>query len=306
MNPAKHPDRERVAQHGAEPPVRSVLLVPEPVAVLDQRLPSAERCRARPDVIRHADVAREELAAPAVVVSGDPEHFDAGLAQRRERREHAKADPRHHVAPLEPEIEHVAVQHDRLRLGPGPLQQRQQRALGLCRSGAEVHIRQDDAGGVGHSREPISRRDPLQSRRCGITCSRANHDHRSPRPVRGNRPDAGRVSLELPRVVRGGPHRLHAPARNELRGNGKGRHRTHRLGVQRPPSRERALRRRGARSRHARRRAVAAGDVRISADERPTGERLATARTSLVSIAPAGRPVAMPPGSARALEAFRG
>jgi acyl-CoA thioester hydrolase len=37
-----------------------------------------------------------------------------------------------------------------------------------------------------------------------------------------------------------------------------------------------------------------------------TGERLATARTSLVSIAPNGRPVAMPTGMRARLEAVRG
>jgi acyl-CoA thioester hydrolase len=37
-----------------------------------------------------------------------------------------------------------------------------------------------------------------------------------------------------------------------------------------------------------------------------TGERLATARTSLVSISPEGRPVAMPPGVRARLEAVRG
>ena len=44
----------------------------QPITMLDARLPSGDLSRPRADVIVDSDVAAENVAAPAVVVAGDP------------------------------------------------------------------------------------------------------------------------------------------------------------------------------------------------------------------------------------------
>src|SRR5687768_5860192 len=111
----KRPDRCRVANNGSEASVLSVFDLPKAVAMLDECCPPGERPAPWSNVVGHADVAPQYLAAPAVVIPGDPENGNTGVDQVGERRQNAKRCARNHVAPFEPELEQVAVDHERAR-----------------------------------------------------------------------------------------------------------------------------------------------------------------------------------------------
>ena len=76
------------------------------------RVPAAECALPRTDMIVDADVRSQHLAAPAVMVAGDPEDWDAAFAEIGQSGEYAVAGPRDDGAPLEPEVEEVAVDHE--------------------------------------------------------------------------------------------------------------------------------------------------------------------------------------------------
>src|ERR1700750_495837 len=112
---AKGPDGCGMTYQGAKAPILSILDATPPVAVLDDGLPTRELSDPRANVIVHADVAPEHVTTPAVVVARHPENGDAGVGEGRERGENAKRRPRDDGSPLEPELEQVAVDHERPR-----------------------------------------------------------------------------------------------------------------------------------------------------------------------------------------------
>ena len=69
----------------------------------------------RTDVIVHADVVAEHVTTPAVVIARHPQYRDAGVHEIRERGEDSKRRPRDDGAPLEPELEEIAVDDERAR-----------------------------------------------------------------------------------------------------------------------------------------------------------------------------------------------
>ena len=107
MDPAIRADGPRVPEHGPQSAIRRVLLVAESVAVLDQHVPAADLPSPRPEPVVEAEILAQDRAAPAVVVPGDPEDRQAAIAQPREFAEHPHAGARHHLPPLEPEVEEV-------------------------------------------------------------------------------------------------------------------------------------------------------------------------------------------------------
>jgi len=104
-----------MAQHGPKAAVLPILDSAKPVAVFDDGLPTREPAGPRADVIVHADVAAEHIATPAIMVARHPEDGDVGLHEIRERGEDSKRRPRDDGSPLEPELEEVAVDHERAR-----------------------------------------------------------------------------------------------------------------------------------------------------------------------------------------------
>ena len=111
MQPPECFDRPSISQHSAKHSIATIFARSQSIAVLDARLPSRNRALPRPDVIIDADILSQYVAAPAIVVPGDHEHGGARIMQIGQRGEHAKARARNHRAPLEPELEEVAV-HD--------------------------------------------------------------------------------------------------------------------------------------------------------------------------------------------------
>ena len=134
-----------MAKHGAQPAVLSIFDLTQPVAVLDPRLPAGDIAEPGPDVIVDADVAAQHLAAPTIVVAGDPEHWDSRFDQISKRREHAKRRARDDEAPLEPELEQIAVDDDRSRSLLNMAKKGEQPSLDLGSSGAEVGVGEDVA-----------------------------------------------------------------------------------------------------------------------------------------------------------------
>src|SRR6476620_3823587 len=112
---AEGPDRCGMADHRAKATILSILDLSQSVTVVDGGLPTREPAGPRADVIVHADVAAEHVTSPAVMVARHPEDGNAGLHEVRERGEDAKRRPRDHGSPLDPELEEVAVDHERPR-----------------------------------------------------------------------------------------------------------------------------------------------------------------------------------------------
>ena len=74
------------------------------------------------------------------MIPGDHEHGRSGVRERGERAEHAHVAARHHGAPLEPEVEEVAVDHDGAGVRSREIQKRDDVALALGGSGAQVRV----------------------------------------------------------------------------------------------------------------------------------------------------------------------
>ena len=103
-----------------------------------------------------ADIGRQHVAAPAVVVAGHPEHWNAAVHEAREFAQHTHAGTRHHVAPLEPEVEQVAVDDHRPRIVGKAAQEREQVAFRLLGRDAEMSVGEHVAG-RGKHRGMVSR-----------------------------------------------------------------------------------------------------------------------------------------------------
>src|SRR5262245_11156236 len=87
---AEGPDRCGVAQNGAKATVLSIFDLTKPIAVLDDGLPTRELSDPWADVIIHADVAAENVTAPAVMVASHPKDRNVRVHEIRERGEDSK------------------------------------------------------------------------------------------------------------------------------------------------------------------------------------------------------------------------
>ena len=138
----------------------------------------------------------------------------------REFADHAHAGARHHMPPLEPEVEQVAVDDHRLGVGGEPAQEREELAFGLGWCGAEMCIGEDVAGrGKHRTMLPRCRALYKGTRASGRLAADADR-FRNPRALRRDRPDGCGVSRELSRLVRDRAHRLHPRARRDVRRDG--------------------------------------------------------------------------------------
>ncbi len=108
--PSKRPDGEWVPQeYVAEGSVAAVLHDSKAVAVLHAGLPTAQRADPGTHMIVGPEVISDDVAAPAIVVPGDPENGNAGVVQGCQGSEDADSGARDDGAPLVPEFEQVAV-----------------------------------------------------------------------------------------------------------------------------------------------------------------------------------------------------
>src|SRR5690349_17231034 len=137
---AKGPDRRGMAHHGAKATILSILDVTQPIAVLDDGLPTREVAHPRADVIVHPNVAAEHVTTPAVVVARHPENGDVSIDHVRERGENSKRRPRDHGSPLEPELEEIAVDYERACAAAQMAQERQHLPLDVAWDGAKMRV----------------------------------------------------------------------------------------------------------------------------------------------------------------------
>ena len=172
---AKCLDCERMPHDRPYHPVTAIFAVPQSIAVLDARIPAGNRALPRRDNVRYADVLAKDLAAPAVVVSRDPQNLHSRIAELGQRRKRAKASTWDNSLPLEPEIEQVAVYDERLRISVQSTEERYERSLDLRAGDAQVRVGNDIARGVEHgsmiarSSSGLKEKVNLELQRCEIT-----------------------------------------------------------------------------------------------------------------------------------------
>jgi len=180
MNPSKRADGEPVSQDSSQCAIAFVLFWPETVAVLDVYAPSGDVADPRAKSIVDADVFSKDFAAPAIVIAGDHQHRNARVHHLCKRGEGSKAAARQHRAPLEPELEEIAIDHDRARRLCGIAQKRDDGLFHVRRRKADMRVGEDVTRRFEHARI-LPTRPSLYKRR------RPN----DPSPVTSNEPGAG-------------------------------------------------------------------------------------------------------------------
>jgi len=136
----ERPDCRRVAQHGTQTSIPTILDVAKAIAVLDERLPAGQIASPGPDVVVNAHVLSQDLSTPAVMVPGNPQHWNPRVHEIRERREYAKRGPRNYRTPLEPELEQVAIDDERPCSSRQMSKKREQISLDVTRRDAEMGV----------------------------------------------------------------------------------------------------------------------------------------------------------------------
>lgn len=152
MQSSESSDRKAVAHDRPHHPVSAVFLLAQTVAVFYPGVPPGEISAPRSDVILDSDVVSKDLVTPAIVISGNPENRKPRVAQIRESGERAKAVSRNDRLPLEPEIEEVAIYHERPRSGCQSPQETHELALDVERRHTKVRIGDYVTRGSQHSR----------------------------------------------------------------------------------------------------------------------------------------------------------
>src|SRR5688572_10514427 len=109
MQCAESTYRESIAHDGSHESVSPVLLLPEPIAMVNAGVPPRERAAPFADMIFHSDVTTQDLVAPAVVITCNPENRHAALAKIGKGGKCAEAAAWNHRLPLEPEVEKIAI-----------------------------------------------------------------------------------------------------------------------------------------------------------------------------------------------------
>ena len=113
MQHAEGADCRGVTGDAMHQPCAPVLLG-EPVAVGHERAPAGELHLGLARVERDPQVVNQEIAAPAVVVPAYERDRDAATPERVELGDGAEMTTRNHGAVLEPEVEQIAVDDERV------------------------------------------------------------------------------------------------------------------------------------------------------------------------------------------------
>ena len=157
MEPAKERYREAAAQHRPNEAIPAIFSRAQAVAVLDSGPPSRERAFPRTDAIINADVVAQHVATPAIVIARDHHDRGARLVQIGECGKNAEARAWNDGAPLEPELEEVAVDHERRCATLQLPQKRKCVALHFGLRETEMQIRDDVARRIEHALSLASR-----------------------------------------------------------------------------------------------------------------------------------------------------
>ena len=103
---------EWIPENGAKASVTRVFPFPKPVSVGKVNPPRSYRPGPRIECIRGAAQLRKCLSSPAVMIAGEPQHFNVAFPQVCQSRQYSKSRSRHNVAPREPEIEKIPHYHE--------------------------------------------------------------------------------------------------------------------------------------------------------------------------------------------------
>jgi len=152
MQPTKRPNRQGISQETPHETIAFVFSGSKSVSVLDVCAPRADRVAPRTEHIVDSDVATKHIAAPAVVVAGDHHDLHARIHDIGEGGKRSESSARNDGAPLEPELEQIAVDHERAAMCRDVSQERDDRAFDFAWRETEVRIRQDVARCVEHAR----------------------------------------------------------------------------------------------------------------------------------------------------------
>jgi len=138
--PSERANGERIPEHAPEHAIAAVLVLAQSVAVLDPCVPAGHASGPRSEAIVDADIVPEHITTPAVMIPSDHHHFDPGVPQVGQCREHPEPTPRDHGLPFVPEIKEIAV--DQQRLGPSgqTSQKAEHRAFHIGRGDAQVRV----------------------------------------------------------------------------------------------------------------------------------------------------------------------
>ena len=112
--------------------------------------PARDGAFPRTDAVFDADVLAKDLATPAIVVARNPENLHAAVAELGECGEGAKAATGNDRLPLEPEVEQIPIDDQRLRFALETAKERNEGSLDLWTGDADVRVRNDIAGRVEH------------------------------------------------------------------------------------------------------------------------------------------------------------
>src|SRR5690606_3326076 len=143
-------DSQRIPQHGAEAPVACVLGAAQSVSMGDPCLPAGGLPAPFAKLVLDRQLGAEHFASPTVMVAGQPEYRQPPLAQTRQQCQDAEAGTRNHPAPCKPEVEQVAVDHQRSGAVVEVDKKPPKACLDFGWRDAEVGVRNHNAGGGQH------------------------------------------------------------------------------------------------------------------------------------------------------------
>ena len=139
-------------EHASKHAVSLVFARTQAVAMLDARVPSSDLAKPWAESVVDADVFAQHVAAPAIVIAGDHHHRDTRIGNVGERRNGPKPSARNHRAPLEPELEQIAVDHQRAGMRGRMTKKRDDRTLDFVSREAQVRIGHDVTRRSKHAR----------------------------------------------------------------------------------------------------------------------------------------------------------
>ena len=307
MDQAKRRDRPPVSQHAPQCAVAAILTRTQSVAVLDPALPAREDALPCADHIVDSDVGSQHVPAPAVVVSGDHDDRRPRFPEIGECGENPEGGAWDDRAPLEPELEQIAVHDERGRATLQASQESERFPLDVVIRKSQVQIGNHIGGRCEHALILADARLLYKGRRAGQSSQLIAMSVDSPQSFRtatrdiefrvryaetdqmgvvyhanyliwcemGRTDFIRQLGMSYAEMERAGislavsdlSARFHAPARYE--------------DLIRVRTTLVALRSR-----------MIEFEYLVSNAE--TGQRLASARTSLISIDPSGRPIALP------------
>src|SRR2546427_163045 len=159
----RHPVTRDLVHHAGAP-----VLLGQPVAVGHERAASRHVELGFSRMEGDAQVVGEKVAAPPIVVAADEREGHAAGPQRVELRDRAEVTARDYRAVLEPEVEQVAVDEERVPEIRHRVEETVKRDSDRGRDLAEMSVGDDDhtGGGEGHGPQARNRGEASQALSC--------------------------------------------------------------------------------------------------------------------------------------------